>query len=87
MKIEALREWRTLRRHRQLVIAAGVAAILAVVTAAVIAFILLRSHGAAGPTKSTRLPAATSTPSPLNLPPPDLLKPIARETLSALMGR
>ena len=79
MKIEALREWRTLRRHRQLVIAAVVAAILAVVAAAVIAFILLRSHGTGGPSKSTRLPAATSTPSPLNLPPPDLLKPIAPE--------
>jgi spore germination cell wall hydrolase CwlJ-like protein len=79
MKVEALKEWRTLRRRRQLVIAVVAATLLAVIVAVVVVFTLRRPHGAVGPSKSTRLPAATSTPSPLNLPPPDLLKPIPPE--------
>lgn len=80
MKVEALKEWRKLRRRRKLVLAGAAIAVAAVIAAAVVLFIMLRPSGAiVGPSKSTRLPAATAAPSPLNLPPPDLLKPISPE--------
>jgi spore germination cell wall hydrolase CwlJ-like protein len=80
MKVETLNEWRALRRRRKLVIAIVAVSLLAIIAGAVIAFTLLRPHVPIARSKSTRLPpAASSAPSPLNLPPPDLLKPIAPE--------
>lgn len=79
MKVETLREWRKLRRRRHIMIAGVALALVAVIAGAVVLFFLQRPQTVAGPTKSTRLPAATSAPSPLNLPPPDLLKPVSPE--------
>jgi spore germination cell wall hydrolase CwlJ-like protein len=80
MKVEALKEWRKLRRRRQLALAAIGVLLIAALLAAGIWFAFLRSDGGtAASTRSTRLPAASSAIAPLNLPPPDLLRPIAPE--------
>jgi spore germination cell wall hydrolase CwlJ-like protein len=80
MKVEALKEWRKLRRRRQIAIAAtGVALIVVLVMGSIWFAFLRQGGGITASTKSTRLPAATSAVAPLNLPPPDLLRPIAPE--------
>src|SRR5690349_21361173 len=79
VKIEALKEWRKLRRRRHVMIAAVAVVLVAVSAAAIVLFVLNRPTAAVGPSKPTRLPAATAAPSPLNLPPPDLLKPVSPE--------
>lgn len=81
MKAEALKEWRKLRRRRRLTIAAiGLALVAAIVTGVVLLIFLRPDPAGVGPTKSTRLPAPTaSSVTPLNLPPPDLLRPIPPE--------
>ena len=80
MKAESLRQWRRLRRRRRLIaIAAGVAIAVAVIAGAVLFFLLRPDLSASAPTKSAQLPPPKSIASPLNLPPPDLLRPIAPE--------
>ncbi len=79
MKVETLKEWRTLQRRRKMIIATVVAALLVIMAGAVVAFTLLRPEHQTGASRSTRLPTVSSVPSPLNLPPPDLLKPIPPE--------
>jgi spore germination cell wall hydrolase CwlJ-like protein len=80
MKVEALKEWRKLRRRRQIALAAVGVALIAMLVAAAIWFAFLRpGDGTTASTKSTRLPAATSAVAPFNLPPPDLLRPITPE--------
>jgi spore germination cell wall hydrolase CwlJ-like protein len=61
-----------------IIVATGIA--LAVSVAGAILFFLLRPDvGAVTPTRSTQLPPPRTIASPLNLPPPDLLRPIAPE--------
>jgi spore germination cell wall hydrolase CwlJ-like protein len=81
MKAEALREWRKLRRRRRLIILAAGIVILAAIATGVFLFLSKRPNGSVVTTaRSSRLPPATpSAASPLNLPPPDLLRPIPPE--------
>ena len=81
MKVEALRQWRRLERRRRIVI---VAALCAVVMLAVIAAVLLvlLPQSDATPTGIIRKDAtrtAISSSVRLNLPPPDLYRPITPE--------
>lgn len=81
MKAESLKQWRRLRRRRQLILVAAGAAIILAAIAAAAWFVFLRPGGLSpAQSNTTRLPpAATSAVSPLDLPPPDLLRPIAPE--------
>ena len=81
MKAESLKQWRRLRRRRQLILMAAGAAIVLAAIAAAAWFLFLRPGGLSqSSSNTTRLPpAATSSASPLDLPPPDLLRPIAPE--------
>lgn len=80
MKAESLADWRKLRRRRRQIAAVIGLGVVALIAAGVVLFILLRPNGSAvPPTRSTRLPPVGAATSPLNLPPPDLLKPIPPE--------
>jgi spore germination cell wall hydrolase CwlJ-like protein len=81
MKAESLKQWRRLRRRRRLIIgAAGAAFVLAIVGIAVWFAFFRPDARSVSQSNTTRLPrAATSAASPLDLPPPDLLRPIAPE--------
>jgi spore germination cell wall hydrolase CwlJ-like protein len=81
VKAESLKQWRRLRRRRRLILMAAGGAIILAAIAAAAWFIFLRPGGLSLPqSNTTRLPpAATSAVSPLDLPPPDLLRPIAPE--------
>jgi len=79
MKAEALREWRRRRRRRRLIAAVGLAVIV-IIAAGFVLFAFFRPNAPiGGATKSTRLPPAATKPLTLNLPPPDLLRPISPE--------
>ena len=81
MKVEALRQWRRLERRRRIVIiAASCAALMLAVIVAVLLLLLPKSD--ATPTGVIRKDAtrmAISSSVRLNLPPPDLYRPITPE--------
>lgn len=79
MKAESLRQWRKIRRRRRLIAASGGIALAASIVGAILFFLLRPDRGVMAPTRSTPLPPPRSIASPLNLPPPDLLRPIAPE--------
>lgn len=80
MKAEALKEWRKLRQRRRLMIAAAGLGLIGAVVAGIILFVFFRPNTVVAPTRSAPLPQVTaSTAIPLNLPPPDLLRPIPPE--------
>jgi len=64
-----------------MIVAAIVTGVIAVIAAAIVLFLLLRPNTlTVSSTRTAKLPpAASASPSPLNLPPPDLLRPIAPE--------
>jgi len=78
MKIEALPQFRARRRRRQLV---AVAVCLVLLLAAGTAFYFQRSthRQPAGTSRSSTATISISKGTPLNLPPPDLLKPVTPE--------
>ena len=81
MKAESLKQWRRMRmRRRRTVVGIGLAIVLAAAAAAVWFFFLRPDGRSAAQSNTTRLPpAVTSAASPLDLPPPDLLRPIDPE--------
>jgi len=81
MKAESLAHWRKIRRRRRLIAAAIGLGVVVAVIAGVVLFFVLRSHAPiVTSTNSTRLPTAiAAAPTPLNLPPPDLFRPIPPE--------
>jgi spore germination cell wall hydrolase CwlJ-like protein len=78
MKVEALRQWRRLRRRRQWIVAGISAAMLLIAVAVALYFIAGRDSDEQGISLPPARPART-TQVPLNLPPPDLLRPITPE--------
>ena len=81
MKAEALREWRKLRRRRRLMLVAAVILVVGAIAGGVF-LLFFRNPNGSGivATRSSRLPPVTPpVASPLNLPPPDLLRPIPPE--------
>ena len=79
MKAESLRQWRKVRRRRRLILAVAGVALVITATGAILFFVLRPDLGTGPSTKSTQLPAPKPIASPLNLPPPDLLRPIPPE--------
>ena len=81
MRVEALRQWRRMERRRRVVIIAALCgALMLAVIGAVLLFLLPRSE--ATPTGVIRKDArriAISSSVRLNLPPPDLYRPITPE--------
>jgi len=81
MKAESLADWRKIRRRQRLIAAAiGLGVVVAVIAAVVLFFVLRSQAPNVTSAKSTKLPPAiAAAPTPLNLPPPDLLRPIPPE--------
>ena len=79
MKVEALRQWRKLQRRRQLLIAGACAALFLIVIGAALFFSPPRTSAVQpmGENSSTTIPVTPTVR--LNLPPPDLLRPITPE--------
>ena len=79
MKIEAAKQWRRMRRRRQWVVAIACLAVLAAIVAgSIFAYGRMKSAGSTTAKSSATVPIAGSTVQ-LQLPPPDLLRPITPE--------
>ena len=77
MKLEALGQWRVIRRRRRLMIASAFLLLLALIVAGAVLFTFLRPSAPGTGLVRQALPQVTrSSTIPLNLPPPDLLRPI-----------
>jgi spore germination cell wall hydrolase CwlJ-like protein len=79
MKIEALRQWQKLRRRRLLIIAAACVTILLAAIGVTIFLARPSTQRAAPSGRSATASIAISPTIRLNLPPPDLLRPITPE--------
>jgi len=79
MKVEGFRQWQKLRRRRRLVVAVICAVILLVAIAAGIFFFLSKGKRPYPTSRTATASIAISPAVRLNLPPPDLLRPISPE--------